>query len=70
MASVGSMDRSFGFIFGAVFVASAFLPPFAAGDAGILALTAGGVVMIGTAFFRIGAVCSLPGGRTCLVSPG
>ena len=57
MANVGSLDRTLRFIVGAILLASPFLPPFAgffaAWGAWKFAVAAVGVVMLGTAVFRV-----------------
>ena len=72
MANVGSLDRTFRFIVGAILLAAPFLPPlagfFAAWGAWKFAVAAVGVVMLGTAAFRFCPAYTLLGIRTCPIS--
>ncbi len=72
MANVGSLDRTFRFIVGAILLAAPFLPPlagfFAAWGAWKFAVAAVGIVMLGTAAFRFCPAYTLLGIRTCPIS--
>jgi len=72
MPNVGSLDRTLRFIFGAMLLASPFLPPlagfFAAWGVWKFVLAAVGVVLIGTAVFRFCPAYRLLGIRTCPLS--
>ena len=72
MANVGSFDRTFRFIVGAILLAAPFLPPlagfFAAWGAWKFAVAAVGIVMLGTAAFRFCPAYTLLGIRTCPIS--
>ncbi|MFA6964995.1 DUF2892 domain-containing protein [Bosea sp. (in: a-proteobacteria)] len=69
MTNVGALDRTLRFILGAVLVAAVFVPPVAdmvaPWGAWKYALTAGGLVMLGTAAFRFCPAYTLLGIRTC-----
>lgn len=69
MVSIGSRDRMLRFIFGAVLVAAAFVPPLAGWAAPLgawkYALTAWGAVMLLTATIRHCPVYGLLGISTC-----
>ena len=69
MVNVGSLDRALRFIFGAVLVATAFLPPLSGWVAPLgawkYALTAWGAVILLTATFRVCPSYTLLGIRTC-----
>ena len=72
MANVGSLDRTFRFIVGAILLAAPFLPPlagfFAAWGAWKFAVAAVGIVMLGTAAFRFCPAYTLLGIQTCPIS--
>lgn len=69
MINVGSLDRTLRFVLGAVLIIAPFTPPLA----GILAqwgawkfvLPAAGLVLLGTALFRVCPAYMLFGIRTC-----
>jgi len=67
MVNIGSLDRAARFVLGAVLVAAPFLLPamFAPLGAWRFALVGWGVVMLGTAVFRICPAYMLFGIRTC-----
>lgn len=69
MTNVGTLDRILRFALGAVLVAAAFVPPVAEFVAPWgswkYALTAWGVVMLGTAALRFCPAYTLLGIRTC-----
>ncbi|WP_209443230.1 YgaP family membrane protein [Falsiroseomonas frigidaquae] len=67
MANVGSVDRALRFLLGVVLVAAPFLfvETFAPLGVWRFALVAWGVVMLGTAIFRICPAYMLFGIRTC-----
>lgn len=72
MTNVGSLDRTLRFIFGALLLASPFVPPFATLLAGWglwkFAVPGAGIVMLATAAFRFCPLYTLLGIRTCPVS--
>lgn len=69
MTNVGSLDRALRFVLGAVLLAAPYVPASAAWIAGIgawsYAVMAAGLVLIGTAIFRICPAYLLLGVRTC-----
>ena len=69
MTNVGTVDRALRFVLGALLVVAVFIPPFAEmvapWGAWKYALTAWGVVMLGTAAFRFCPAYTLLGVRTC-----
>lgn len=69
MANVGTVDRALRFMLGAALVAAVFVPPsadlVAPWGSWKYALTAWGVVMLGTAAFRFCPAYTLLGVRTC-----
>ncbi len=71
MVNIGSVDRAFRFVLGAALLIAPFLPPLAgfvvAWGAWKFAVAVVGLVLIGTAVFRLCPAYLLFGVRTCRI---